>query len=242
MQDFAVIPAIDLKGGSVVHARAGMRERYRPIASPHGPAHDPLTIARALLAITGSPILYIADLDAIEGTGDHFEICRELANALPNIALWIDAGFNEISSCLFWLPIGATLVVGSEGLASAEAWSELNDVLGPSVVLSLDFAQEGFRGPAPLLEAPSLWPARVIVMSLGRVGTNAGPDVERLAAIIAVAEDRIVFSAGGLRNLADLETVAAAGVGGALAATALHELAIRQSEIAAFLRRRRSEI
>ena len=121
MQDFAVIPVIDLKGGSVVHARAGMRERYRPLASPHGPAHDPLTIARALLAITGSPILYIADLDAIEGTGDHFEICRELANALPNIALWIDAGFNEISSCLFWLPIGATLVVGSEGLASADS-------------------------------------------------------------------------------------------------------------------------
>jgi HisA/HisF family protein len=242
MQDFAVIPVIDLKGGSVVHARAGTRERYRPIASPHGPAHDPLTIARALLAITGSPILYIADLDAIEGTGDHFEICRELANALPNTTLWIDAGFNEISSCLFWLPIGATLVVGSEGLASAEAWSELNDVLGSNAVLSLDFAQEGFRGPERLLAAPSLWPARVIVMSLARVGTNAGPDVERLAAILAVAENRIVFSGGGLRNLADLETIVAAGVSGALAATALHEMAIRQNEIAAFLRRRRSEI
>jgi HisA/HisF family protein len=240
MQDFAVIPVIDLKGGSVVHARAGMRTQYRPIASPFGLADDPVAIARALLEITGSPTLYVADLDAIAGTGDHFDICRDLAHALPHTALWIDAGFADVTACLFWLPLGATLVVGSEGLSSVEAWSELSDALGGSVILSLDFAPEGFRGPASLAVEPSLWSDRVIAMSLGRVGTNTGFDLERLEGILGQAGDRAVFAAGGMRDIGDLEAIALSGAGGALIATALHETAIRQNEIAAFLRKRRS--
>jgi phosphoribosylformimino-5-aminoimidazole carboxamide ribotide isomerase len=226
--------------GNVVHARGGKRDQYRPISTPHGLPDDPLAIARALLAITGSSVLYVADLDAIAGTGNHFETCRELAQALPHATLWIDAGFDSVSDCLFWLPIGATLVVGSEGLASAEAWSELGSFLGQNSVLSLDFNADGFLGPEALLLAPSLWPERVIVMSLGRVGSNAGPDVQRLETVRAVAGERALFSAGGLRDAGDLDAVAAAGASGALVATALHELAIRQNEIAAFLRRRRS--
>ena len=36
MSNFTVIPALDLKGGVVVHAVAGDRADYRPIASPFG--------------------------------------------------------------------------------------------------------------------------------------------------------------------------------------------------------------
>ena len=70
--DFALIPVIDLKDGGVVHARAGKRADYRPLETPFGLADDPVAIARALLAVTDSPILYVADLDAIAGTGHHF--------------------------------------------------------------------------------------------------------------------------------------------------------------------------
>src|SRR6476646_6037010 len=68
-EDFALIPVIDLKDGGVVHARAGKRADYRPLETPFGLADDPVAIARALLAVTDSPILYVADLDAIAGTG-----------------------------------------------------------------------------------------------------------------------------------------------------------------------------
>ncbi len=104
MADFAVIPALDLKDGAVVHAKAGNRASYRPIASPFGAADDPVAIARGLLAITGSPSLYIADLDAIAGSGNHFELVRGLADALPGTTLWIDAGFSDVADCAFWLP------------------------------------------------------------------------------------------------------------------------------------------
>ncbi len=130
VQDFILIPVIDLKGGVVVHARAGERAQYRPIETPLGAAHDPVGIARELLAITGSPALYVADLDAILGTGNHFDMCRELADALPGTDLWIDAGFGDVTDCAFWLPLGANLVVGSESLLAIDNWHDLHAVFG----------------------------------------------------------------------------------------------------------------
>ena len=110
MSEFAVIPVIDLKGGVVVQAKGGKRADYRPLETPFGPADDPLAIARGLLDVTGSTALYIADLDAIEGQGNNYSLCRDLADVLPTTTLWIDAGFSDADECAFWLPLGATPV------------------------------------------------------------------------------------------------------------------------------------
>jgi phosphoribosylformimino-5-aminoimidazole carboxamide ribotide isomerase len=93
-----------------------------------------------------------------------------------------------------------------------------------------------------LLSQPELWPDRVVGISLDRVGTEQGPDVERLHAIVGSSNGCAIYAGGGVRDIGDLEIIAAAGASGALAATALHRNAITQNEIAAFLRRRRSEI
>ena len=239
MSDFTVIPALDLQDGAVVHAVAGDRTAYRRIASPFGPADDPAGIARRLLAVTDSPSLYIADLDAIAGIGNHFELVRGLGYALHGTALWIDAGFSDVADCAFWLPLGATLVIGSESLAAVDDWREIHAAFGDSVVLSLDFGSDGRRGPEPLFTDPALWPERVIAMDLSRVGTDAGPDVDRLKTIIDLAEDRAIFAAGGVRSARDLAAIAALQAQGAVLATALHSNAITQNEIAALLRERR---
>jgi len=234
--DFAVIPALDLKDGVVVHARGGNRAEYRPIESPFGAAEQPIPVARGLLAVTGSPILYIADLDAIAGTGDHFELVRGIGDALPGTALWIDAGFSDVSSCAFWLPLGATLVIGSESLAGVDSWLEIHTALGENVVLSLDFDAQGRRGPVRLFDDPQLWPERVIAMSLAKVGTGMGPDLGRLEDVVAAAEGRAVYAAGGVRDARDLSAIAKLGARGALLGTSLHTGAVSQNEIAALLR------
>ena len=154
-EDFALIPVIDLKDGGVVHARAGKRADYRPLETPFGLADDPVAIARALLAVTDSPILYVADLDAIAGTGHHFDLCRELDTTFPAVTLWIDAGFSNVTDCAFWLPLGATLVIGSESHATLGAWKDIHASFGRSVVLSLDFEGESLRGEGALLADPS---------------------------------------------------------------------------------------
>jgi phosphoribosylformimino-5-aminoimidazole carboxamide ribotide isomerase len=239
MADFAVIPALDLKDGVVVQAKAGDRADYRPIASPFGAADDPVAIARRLLALTGSPSLYIADLDAIAGTGNHFELVRGISDALPGVTVWIDAGFSNVADCAFWLPLGATLVIGSESLPAVDNWQEIHGAFGESVVLSLDFGTDGSRGPEPLFSDPALWSNRLIAMDLTRVGADTGPDVGRLKSIVDSADGRAVFAAGGVRNLADLAALASLNAHGALIATALHSGAVTQKEIAALLRERR---
>jgi phosphoribosylformimino-5-aminoimidazole carboxamide ribotide isomerase len=241
MSDFAVIPALDLKNDAVVHAKAGNRADYRPITSPFGTADNPVAIARGLLSVTGSPILYIADLDAIAGTGNHFELVRGLSDALPHTTLWIDAGFTDVADCAFWLPLGATLVIGSESLPAVDNWRGIHGAFGESVVLSLDFGTEGTRGPEPLFQEPALWPSRLIAMDLTRVGADTGPDVERLRTILNVAGGRAVFAAGGVRNAEDLAAIAGLEAQGALVATALHAKTITQNEIAALERGRRSQ-
>lgn len=238
--EFAVIPALDLKGGAVVHARKGNRADYRPIASPFGAADDPGAIARGLLTVTASSTLYIADLDAIAGKDSHFELIRGLGSALPGTTLWIDAGLSNVGECAFWLPLGATLVIGSESLAAVDDWREIRGALGESVVLSLDFDSSGQKGPAALFEDPALWPERIVAMNLARVGSETGPDLERLRPIVEAAAGRAVYAAGGVRNAQDLARVAALPAQGALLATALHSGAITPKEIAALLRERRS--
>jgi HisA/HisF family protein len=237
--EFAVIPALDLKDGVVVHAKGGHRANYAPVESPFGAADDPVAIARGLLAATGSAELYIADLDAISGTGNHFELARGLADALHRTTLWIDAGFSDVADCAFWLPLGATLVIGSESLATVEDWQAIRDAF-EGVVLSLDFDAGGRRGPDALFGDPALWPARLIVMSLAKVGTGTGPDLDTLRAAIGAAEGLAVYAAGGVRNARDLTAIAALGARGALLGTSLHRGAVAQNEIAALLRERRS--
>jgi HisA/HisF family protein len=239
--DFTVIPALDLMDGNVVHAKAGPRAEYRPLASPFGQAGDPGAIARGLLAATGSSVLYIADLDAITGSGSNFELVRGLGYALPDVAIWVDAGFSGVGDCAFWLPLGATLVIGSEGVKTAGDWLEIKQAFGESVVLSLDFDAEGPRGPGALFAETDLWPDRVIAMNLARVGLNQGPDIDGLGALVGRGAGRAVFAAGGVRNGSDLAALAAAGASGALVATSLHSGALTQNEIAALSRERRSQ-
>jgi phosphoribosylformimino-5-aminoimidazole carboxamide ribotide isomerase len=239
MHDFAIIPVIDLKGGMVVHAAGGKRADYRPLETPLGLADDAPALARALIALTGADALYVADLDAIEGVGNHFELCRDLADSLPEATLWIDAGFSTVAECAFWLPLGATLVIGSESLEGMDAWEDIHASFGRSAVLSLDFEGDALRGPEKLLDAPSLWPERVIAMQLDRVGLGKGLDVERVKEIRRRNNACAIFAAGGVGDAGDLRRAAEAGAAGALIATALHQGAVTQKEIAALREERR---
>ena len=77
-------------------------------------------------------------------------------------------------------------------------------------------------------------------MCLTRVGTEMGPDIDKLKSVIDMANGRAVFAAGGIRHAGDLAALASLQAQGALLATALHNNAVAQNEIAALLRGRRS--
>ena len=215
-----IVPVIDLKQGHVVRARAGERDRYAPIVTPLSPTSDPVDVARGLLAVSPAHHLYIADLDAIEGHGRDMSSIRRLAKAFPDVTLWIDAGIATPAQAQVFLDedIGK-LVLGSE----SQSDTDLLRAMAGKAVLSLDFRGAYFVGPDAIRDDPSLWPDTVIVMTLARVGTGMGPDLERLAWARQQAPGRKIYAAGGLRGPEDIAPLADAGVAGILVASALHD-------------------
>jgi phosphoribosylformimino-5-aminoimidazole carboxamide ribotide isomerase len=206
-----VLPVIDLKDGTAVHAVRGERERYRPIG-------DALSLARRF----GLEELYVADLDAITGTGDNDAVIRALA---CEARVMVDAGVSEPERARELLDLGVDrVVVGTETLDDAEALAVLPDAvvsvdLRDGRTLSLDPRLAGL----PALDTIALLrpPREVIVLDLARVGTSAGPDVATIAKIHAAFPDLELLAGGGVRDSDDLRALADAGAAGALVGTAL---------------------
>ena len=217
-----IIPVIDILDGVVVHAIAGDRKAYAPLQTPLARGCEPADVAAGLIARFGLDALYIADLNAIGGQGDNTRAIAAIAQRLPDTRLWIDAGLRNREELARWRSAwpNADCVVGSERFDDDGCLPRLGGA--QRVILSLDFHGSRFLGLPKLLAEPSLWPDRVIVMTLSRVGVGDGPDMALFRNIRSRAGARAVFAAGGVRGPGDIATLAAAGGAGALVATALH--------------------
>lgn len=219
-----VIPVIDVRAGAAVAASRGDRARYRPLETPLAASADPVAVALGLRSLYPFAMLYVADLDGIEGRGADHAMQHRLAEAWPGTELWIDDGSagRVPDVAIAAARARTTYVVGSESLASLADYEAVRHQAGPSAPLSLDFRGDDFIGPPELLADAAHWPRRLIVMTLARVGSGEGPDLARLAAIVGRAGGREVYAAGGVRDEADLAALSGIGVAGALVATALH--------------------
>jgi phosphoribosylformimino-5-aminoimidazole carboxamide ribotide isomerase len=164
---------------------------------------------------------YVADLDAIQLNGENVRTLRGIREEFPALQMWIDNGADSDSiEALVGAHLGTPLI-GSESQRDSKLIAYHQGSWG--IVLSLDFRGDDFQGPHGVLAEPALWPQQVIVMTLARVGSGAGPDLVRLASIQSIAGDREIYAAGGVRNADDLRALKDAAVSGALIATALHE-------------------
>jgi uncharacterized protein related to proFAR isomerase len=238
-----IIPVIDVRHGIAVRAVAGDRANYQPLVTPlvtsestaeWGQTHGsdptltgptglpPVAVARAYRNLYPFSTIYIADLDGIEGRGANTGLARSLLTALPEVQLWIDAGLKPGDA-----PVSSVDVIGSEALSE----EDIQTPLPQRAVLSLDFRGDDFIGPARLLQQPDLWPSRVIVMTLGRVGSDGGPDLARIAQIVKLAPQAHVYAAGGIRGIADLNAARDSGADGALIASALHAQKIKAGDL-----------
>jgi phosphoribosylformimino-5-aminoimidazole carboxamide ribotide isomerase len=227
-----IIPVLDLRGGIVVRARMGQRDQYRPLESQLAPTSDPVDVMRGLYSVYPFRTFYIADLDAIMGTGHNEAALRRLKAEFSAPVFWVDNGAADLSAALRWLGAGlGHLVVGSESQRDTALMRGLSE--NERVVLSLDFREQAFQGPPALLDDVKSWPRRLIVMTLARVGSGAGPDLDRLRAIRDIAAGRSIYAAGGVRNRDDLDALKRAGIAGALVATSLHDGRLRGDDLEA---------
>jgi phosphoribosyl isomerase A len=222
-----LIPVIDLQAGQVVRAVRGERQNYKPIVSALCAGSEPVTVARALLAHTRSQLLYVADLDALQGRPVQAAALQALLQALPGMELWLDAGFADAASArALRTSFGDAAarvrpVYASESLRSREQLAAC--VAGGDAALSLDRRDGRRLDVAGCWDAPELWPTRVIVMTLERVGSDAGPDLATIADVRRQAPRAMVIGAGGIRHAQDVAAAAAAGADAWLVASALHD-------------------
>lgn len=230
-----VIPVIDLKGGEVVHAQRGERDSYRPVRSQLCRGSAPVDVVAGLLTAYPFHTLYIADLDAIQARGDSTAAIRQIRHNFPELRLWVDNGLADPVACREWLAQDlGDLVLGSEAQRDRAVLEALSDDdARRHLIFSLDYKNDRFLGPPELLSAPSLWPDRIIVMTLSRVGSRGGPDLDLLRRWRSEAPAKKIFAAGGVRGGEDLLALADCGSSGVLVATALHERRIGRAEIAA---------
>jgi phosphoribosylformimino-5-aminoimidazole carboxamide ribotide isomerase len=221
---------IDLRHGLVVRAVMGRRDLYRPIETPLSASAAPLDVASGLLRLYSFGKLYIADLDAIQGEGDNTSVIAELRARFPHLEIWTDNGATSEDQVRLWHDRGlGTLVLGSESQADTALMQRCAGE--PRIVLSLDFRDTAFQGPQELLD-PRLWPERVIVMTLARIGSDAGPDFDRLALLKEASPRLRIYAAGGVRGRGDLRRLHEMQVEGALVASALHDGRLTAHDIA----------
>jgi phosphoribosylformimino-5-aminoimidazole carboxamide ribotide isomerase len=214
-----IIPVIDLKNGIVVHAKHGNRDDYAPLKSELCKSSDIFDVVDVFWTLYRFPTIYIADLNAITRQGNNADLLVEVLAAFPHITFWIDGGY-PLHNDSFQIQTNFLPVLGSESFHD-ENISNIRK-FNNNFILSLDYSVTGELGAKTLFSNQDLWPEQLIIMSLPRVGSNQGPDLERLSAYRKHYPQQKIIAAGGIRDSEDLIGLERIGIQQVLVATALH--------------------
>ncbi|MBN1784378.1 MAG: hisA/hisF family protein [Candidatus Bathyarchaeota archaeon] len=242
-----VIPVIDILNGVAVHGIRGERKQYQPLKSVICKSADqPLDIASAFKSL-GFSGLYLADLDAILGNSTNFNIYQKIV-VQTGLDLMVDAGIADITKADEVLAADVPkIVVGSETLTNLDFLDQIVKVFGKDkIVVSIDLKQGKVLSASEAVtqmdvvsfaqELAKIGIKQIILLDLGRVGTEHGIDMPLLGTLIEKTGVEVLVG-GGIRSLRELGELRELGVSGALIATILHngKLTVDELKSAGFL-------
>lgn len=224
-----IIPVIDIKDGCAVLASRGDRKNYQPLSTLLCSSSRVIDVINAYLSLYAFPKIYIADLDALMGLGDNHQLINSLFTRFPEIQFMIDSGSVESD----YTPLQnnqLTAIIGTESIDTRT----LKDLKHQTddFILSLDFStHDTLMGESVVYESPSLWPQELIIMTLGLVGGNNGPDLSKLQHFCRSYPEHDFIAAGGIRDVHDLIQLQEIGIQQALVASSLHNGKLTNFEI-----------
>lgn len=227
-----IIGVIDLKAGRAVHAIAGRRDQYAPLAYCDG---DPVSLALHYRSV-GVSRLYLADLDAITGNAIQCDSIRDVCAQSGAAEILLDIGWhgdatdriNYVATIansfhnVFW-------IVATESAQSTDAFGKLAQlVTAERVFLGLDY--QGGQPLGKVIDETSLIEqvakangGGVVILDLASVGMSHGPVTGAICSRVKnVAPKLAIYSGGGIRTIADAQALFDAGCDRCLVATALH--------------------
>ena len=239
-----VVPALDLKSGRAVRLLRGELAREQVYARDQ----DEVVALALEMAQAGARRLHVVDLDAAVGSGDNRSLVRRLVEE-AGLEVQVAGGVRSEQSASEWLSAGAAAVVmGTAAVRRPELLAEVAAAHPGRVTAALD-ARAGRPAVAGWLEVEELtleevlrrWqeiPLRgVIVTSIDRDGTLAGPDLALLATALRATSHPVTYS-GGVASPADLSAVAEAGADAVILGKSLLEGRISLSEALSLWSRR----
>jgi phosphoribosylformimino-5-aminoimidazole carboxamide ribotide isomerase len=144
------------------------------------------------------------------------------------ITFWIDRGYQSIQQSPKF-PTNYLPVLGSESYQD----ENIADILAyeNNFILSLDYSNSCLLGAGALFSNPNFWPDNIIIMTLERVGSHDGPDLQKLHDFAKRYPDKRFIAAGGIRNAEDLIALNEIGIHQALVASALHSGCVACNDI-----------
>ncbi len=231
VKPFALLPAIDLRGGRVVRLRQGDFDRE----TIYGDAPVEVAIAFAEL---GATWLHVVDLDgARSGSRQHAAVIGAIVEAVgERLDVQVGGGLRDEASVASVLATGAArAVVGTAAIDDPRFAGRLIARHGVErIAVALDVRdglaigsgwQSGARG-VPVIDAATRITdegvATLVVTAIERDGLLEGPDLDLLAGLVALGRAGIVAS-GGIGSTADVLAARRTGCAGAIVGRALYE-------------------
>ncbi|UXI67106.1 1-(5-phosphoribosyl)-5-[(5-phosphoribosylamino)methylideneamino] imidazole-4-carboxamide isomerase [Tahibacter amnicola] len=230
--NFTILPAIDLRGGNVVRLRQGdysQQTSYRI---------EPLVLARQY-ATAGASWLHVVDLDgARDGNLANLRLISELAGSA--LSVQAGGGVRTDDDVERLLDAGVSrVVVGSIAIRDPERVCRWLERHGPEkLCIALDTRQEGdvWRLPsagwtqaesatlddlAPRYAAAGA--VHLLCTDIARDGMMAGPNIALYTHLARLVPQLRVQASGGVRGVADIRDVRAAGAAGVVLGRSLLE-------------------
>jgi len=234
----AIVPVIDLCQGRVVHARSGLpRHGYPPLRSRICPGDRPDEVAQRLVAASGSPYVYVADLDGLRGRSPDWPALRAIAQC--GAELWIDIGLrSQHTAGQLQAEMGDFRyrpIVATESLSTTQSlrtiirqWPVSQLIAGMDLVrgqLRTDVLEwkelQVFQLAEILVE---LGISSMLLLDLSAVGSETGCPAAGWCRELKSRHRKLhLIGGGGIGRLADVAELLDAGCEHVLVATALHD-------------------
>ena len=221
-----IYPAIDVLGGKVVRLYQG---DYGAATTYGDSVEDQLSAWME----AGARWVHVIDLDGARSGKPDRGLWRKVTGR--GVSVQVGGGIRSVDDVSVALDYGVTRVI----MGTSAVWSPsiLEEAIGrsdPSRVVAAIDVRDGRAGGAGWLDggrefeqvvegALNAGVTSLLVTAIRRDGTLSGPDLGLLEKVRKSAPDAEIMAAGGIARMADLRSLATAGIDGAVIGRALYE-------------------
>ena len=241
MNNFRIIPVIDILKSQAVHAIRGEREKYKPLKSVLINDSNPIRVASKLKIEYLFNEFYIADLDAIIQRKPNISILSKIL-AIPGVEIMLDPGIRTKKNIEKYYNFNLkSLILGLETLKDLKVIKKCLNLFGnDKVVVSIDMYKEVIKTNIKEIRSQDLLKVinniedlgvvNIILLDLFKIGQKLG-GIPPLYLKIRQNFNGEIFVGGGIKDIQDIKDYKSNKFSGVLIGTALHDGSINIEEL-----------